>query len=418
MKAFGLLNCIAAAGLALALSVSPGLADVTVRLLHVNTTGDPFWKQIAEDYNATHKGVKVVVDYMENEAYKAKLPTLLQSDDRPDIIYSWAGGVMKAQVEAGYIQDISAAKPDFDKVIYPAPLNAYVVNGKLYGVSVQLSDVLLIYNKAMFAKAGVDPASLKTWDGFLDSITKLKAAGITPLIMGGGDKWPMHFVWSYLLMRIGGSDVLTTAETTAGGFKAPAFVEAGKRLKALADLEPFQEGWLGTKYLPSQGMFGDGKAAMVLQLNGFLQGQQKNATDGKGIPDDNIGLAPFPELPGGKGKITDTLGGVQGFLLTKDAPPEALDFLKFFVSAEEQKAAAEAGVYVPATKGTDGFIKNPLVAEVARAISHSTWHQNFLDQDLGPSVGRVVNDVSVAIAAGDMTPEEGAEQIQDAWDQR
>jgi raffinose/stachyose/melibiose transport system substrate-binding protein len=30
----------------------------------------------------------------------------------------------------------------------------------------------------------------------------------------------------------------------------------------------------------------------------------------------------------------------------------------------------------------------------------------------------VVNDVSVAIAAGDMTPEDGAQQIQDAWDQR
>ena len=58
------------------------------------------------------------------------------------------------------------------------------------------------------------------------------------------------------------------------------------------------------------------------------------------------------------------------------------------------------------------------MAEIARAISNSTWHQNFLDQDLGPSVGRVVNDVSVAIAAGDMTPEEGAQQIQDAWDQR
>jgi raffinose/stachyose/melibiose transport system substrate-binding protein len=157
---------------------------------------------------------------------------------------------------------------------------------------------------------------------------------------------------------------------------------------------------------------------MVVQLNGFIQGQQKNATDGKGIPFEQIGLAPFPTVPGGKGQITDTLGGLQGFLVTKDAPPEAADFLKFFATAEQQKAAAEAGVYVPAVNGTDAFIQNPLVAEVARAISGSTWHQNFLDQDLGPSVGRVVNDVSVAIAAGDMTPEEGAQQIQEAWDQR
>jgi raffinose/stachyose/melibiose transport system substrate-binding protein len=412
-------KALASASLALALAAVPALAqDVTVRLLHVNQTGDPFWKQVAEDYNASHPGVKVVVEYMENEAYKAKLPTLLQSDDRPDIIYSWAGGVMEAQIEAGYIEDISAHKANFEKTVYGAPIGAYVVDGKLYGVPMQLSEVLLIYNKALLEKAGVDPASMETWDGFLEAVKKLKGAGVTPLIMGGGDKWPMHFVWSYLLMRIGGSDVLTTAQSADDGFMAEPFIEAGKRLAELAALEPFQEGWLGTKYLPSQGMFGDGLGAIAVQLNGFIQGQQKNATDGKGIPNEQIGLAPFPSLPGGKGQTSDTLGGLQGFLVTKGAPPEAIDFLKFFATAEEHKGAAEAGVYVPAIKGTDGFIQNPLVAQVARYIADSTWHQNFLDQQLGPSVGRVVNDISVAIAAGDMTPEEGAAQIQEAWNQR
>jgi raffinose/stachyose/melibiose transport system substrate-binding protein len=414
-----LMKALAGACLAFAVSIAAAHAeDVTVRLLHVNQTGDPYWKQIAADYNAKHPGVKVIVDYMENEAYKAKLPTLLQSEDRPDIIYSWAGGVLNAQVEAGYIEDISAHRADFEKTVYGAPLGAYVIDGKLYGIPIQLSEVLLIYNKGLLDKAGVDPASLQTWDGFLAALKKTKGAGVTPLIMGGGDKWPMHFVWSYLLMRIGGPDVLTTAKATGGGFTAQPFVEAGVKLKELAALEPFQEGWLGTKYLPSQGLFGDGKGAMALQLNGFLQGQQKNATDGKGIPDGQLGLAPFPSIEGGKGKVTDTLGGLQGFLIAKGAPAEAIDFLKYFASPEAQKAAAESGVYVPAIKGTDAFIKNPLVAEVARAIANSTWHQNFLDQDLGPSVGRVVNDISVAIAAGEMTPEEGAQQIQEAWDQR
>ncbi|MBN9026519.1 MAG: carbohydrate ABC transporter substrate-binding protein, partial [Rhizobiales bacterium] len=40
---------------------------------------------------------------------------------------------------------------------------------------------------------------------------------------------------------------------------------------------------------------------------------------------------------------------------------------------------------------------------------------NFLDQDLGPAVGRVVNDVSVEIVSGQMSPEDAAQQIQDAW---
>ena len=155
---------LAGAVFAAALGMMPALAeDVTVRLLHVNQTGDKFWKQAAENYNASHPGVKVIVDYMENEAYKAKLPTLLQSDDRPDIIYSWAGGVMRAQIEAGYIEDISAHKADFEKTIYAAPLNAYVVDGKLYGISIQLSEVLLIYNKALLDKLGVTLPDPTKW---------------------------------------------------------------------------------------------------------------------------------------------------------------------------------------------------------------------------------------------------------------
>jgi hypothetical protein len=77
INALRFLKTIVGAGLALAIGTAAAVAqDVTVRMLHVNETGDPFWKKIAEDYNATHKGVKVIVDYMENEAYKAKLPDL------------------------------------------------------------------------------------------------------------------------------------------------------------------------------------------------------------------------------------------------------------------------------------------------------------------------------------------------------
>ena len=67
------------------------------------------WQQAAKDFAAEHPGVKVDVQYLENEAYKAKLPTLLQSDERPNIIYSWSGGVMRAQNEAGFLADVTDA---------------------------------------------------------------------------------------------------------------------------------------------------------------------------------------------------------------------------------------------------------------------------------------------------------------------
>ena len=71
--------------------------------------------------------------------------------------------------------------------------------------------------------------------------------------------------------------------------------------------------------------------------------------------------------------------------------------------------------YLPAIIGTDAYIQNPLFADVAKTIAGASVLQNFLDQELGPSVGRAVNDASVAIAAGDMKPEDGATLVQDAW---
>ena len=83
-------------------------------------------------------------------------------------------------------------------------------------------EVVFFYNKELVAKAGVDPTTIKTWDDFLAAVKKIKEAGITPIIMGGGEKWPMHFYWSYLVMREGGAagadqcaaPATTTASTT------------------------------------------------------------------------------------------------------------------------------------------------------------------------------------------------------------
>ncbi len=54
-------------------------------------------------------------------------------------------------------------------------------DGHIYGLARDVSEVVLWYNKALFEQAGVDPASMATWDGFLAGVQKIKDAGITPL---------------------------------------------------------------------------------------------------------------------------------------------------------------------------------------------------------------------------------------------
>ena len=137
----------------------------------------------------------------------------------------------------------------------------------------------------------------------------------------------------------------------------------------------------------------------MLQGNFMLNSMRANSADKKGIPDDKLGWFPFPTTPGGKGDASDTLGGLNGWLVTKGSPKEAVDFLKFFSTPELQREAAARGFYIPVVKGTQDAISNPILRRIAENVERSQYHQIFYDQMLGPSVGAVVNDVSADIAA-------------------
>ena len=415
-----LLRSLALVVAGLALTVATAAAETTVKWLHIETNPAQvkIWEEVARAFEAQHPGVKVEMQFLENEAYKAKLPTILQSKDRPHIIYSWAGGVLKAQIEAGVLEDITPAMKGYSDQLAPAALAAFTQDGKIYGVPMVLSQALFLYNKDLMAKAGVDGTKIKTWDDLLAAVKALKTAGVTPIVVGGADKWPLHFYWTYLAMRAGGKPVFEAAmRNENGGFAGETFVKAGELFKQLVDLQPFQNGFLGFKNQPAVGYFGDGKAAMTLALSNVYLLQRALAADKTGLSDDKLGWFDFPTVAGGKGDASDTLGGITGWLVTKGSPKEAVEFLKFFVSPEVQKRLAAGNFIVPVVAGADAGFSSAFMRNVAQNLAHSKYHQNFLDQTLGPSVGRVVNDATAEIAGGSMTPKEAAQAIQDAWKQ-
>jgi raffinose/stachyose/melibiose transport system substrate-binding protein len=405
---------------ALALGSGAALAQTTVKWLHIEANPVPvkIWEEVAREYEAKNPGVKIEMQYLENEAYKAKAPTLLQSRDRPHIIFSWAGGVLKSQVEAGVLEDITPAMQGYKDNLSASAVDAFTVNGKIYGVPYGVSQVGFMANKDLLAKAGVDAGKIAGYDDFLDAVKKLKAAGITPLAVGGADKWPVHFYWTHLAVRLGGKAAMQAAlKGQDGGFEGETFQKSGELFKQLVDLQPYQNGFLGFKSQQAIGHFGDGKAAMLLAISSFYHTQKVFAVDKTGVPDDKLAWINFPTVTGGKGQPSDTLGGINGWLVTKGAPKEAVAFLKYFVSAEPQKRLAAGNFIVPVYKGAEVGLGSAFMRNIAQNIANSTYHQNFYDQDLGPSVGRVVNDATTEIAAGTMTPKQAAKAIQDAFRQ-
>ncbi|SCB22412.1 ABC transporter substrate-binding protein [Rhizobium hainanense] len=423
-KALRIAAIAATTGLAILAGATGAAADTVVKWLHLET--DPnyvaVWRKIADQYEAKHPGTKIEMQFLANEAFKAKLPTLLQSKDAPDFFFSWGGGVLKQQQQTGTLLDLTAAMNAKDgawlKSYNQAAVKGLTFDNKISAVPYKLGTVSFFYNKALFAKAGVDASAIKTWDDYLAAVKKIKDAGIAPIAGGGGEKWPIHFYWSYLVMRDGGQQVFNDAKNGKGnGFNDPSIIKAGEQLAALGKLEPFQPGYLGTTWPQALGVFGDGKAAMILGFENTVANQRTNSGDGKGQADDNIGRFAFPAVTGGAGLPTDTLGGLNGWAVTKKAPPEALDFLAYLTNAENERTMAQAGMIIPVAVGAEDGVKGPLMHEAADQLAHSTWHQNFFDQDLGPSVGRVVNDVAVGIVSGQITPKDGAQQVQDAFEQ-
>ena len=412
-------SCLVAA----ATSAAMAQDQKTVTLMHVEQTPAyvEMWRKVADQYEAAHPGVKIDLQFLENEAFKAKLPTLLQSNDAPDLFYSWTGGVLEAQDDAGAVRDITpemqADGGAWANSYLPATIGAVTFGDRTLCVPQKISYISFFYNKPLFEKAGVNADDIKTWSDFLAAVKALKDAGITPIAAGGGDKWPLHFYWSYLAIRLGGQEAFDAAKAGQGdGFTSEPFVEAFQKLKELGEMEPFQAGYLGTRWQDTLALFGDGRAAMLLSFDNTAARQAAAAADGKGIAPEDLGVFPFPAVEGGAGEPTDTFGGVNCFVVSRDASPEAIDFVKFFTGKEAETQMAAIGMMIPAAKGAGEAITDPLVLKSSNDLAKSNFHQLFLDQDLGPSTGRVVNDVTVEVVSGSMDPEEAAQEIQDAFE--
>jgi raffinose/stachyose/melibiose transport system substrate-binding protein len=395
-------------------------AETVIRILHLQSVAKirEIWQEAAQQYESAHPGVKVKFDYLENEAFKAKLPTLLQSKDRPSAFHSWGGGVMFEQVSSGICQDITKAVTEggFKDTFYPATIQNFTVEGKIYGLPNDVAPVVFWYNKDLCQKAGVDPTKIQSWDDFIDAVNKCKAAGITPAAVGGKDEWPLHFYAAMLMMRILGKDGMEAVyQDKNGGLTNPDVVKAFKLYQDFTALEPFQKGYLANTYAEAAGTFHDGKTAFHLMGTWDLVEGRADSADKKGLPNEKLGWFFFPEVKGGKGKANDLFASLDGWLVTKDAPKETIDFMKVWLGKDTQNKLAAPGLFIPAVKGTAEVIQDPFLKQIAAEIGRSQWIQIAMDQLLGPDTGRVFNDMCADLSSGKTTPEKATKAIEDSW---
>ena len=377
-----------------------------------NDPGLSDWQAMADAFTAENPGVKINITVMENEAFKAALQTNLQAGDVPDLFQSWGGGGLREQVDAGLVRDVTDDVAGFIGDLSEGAVGLYQVDGKQYGVPYNAGMVGFWYNKALFEQAGID-APPATWDELLEDVQALKDAGITPIAVGAGDKWPAHFWYSYLMVRLGGAEAMEQIAAT-NDFNVPNVIQAGEKVGELVALEPFQAGFLGAAWDAPDGESGTmaSEAAAMDLMGQWAPGAfatQAGVEGAANLPWE-LGWFPFPAVDGGAGAATDAFGGADGFAVGKDAPPEAIAFLEFITNQANQETwAANSGL--PVNTAAMASVSDPNMKMVLEGLGNATFVQLYLDQFFTAEVGAQVNDQTALLFAGETTPEDAAAAI-------
>ena len=123
----------------------------------------------------------------------------------------------------------------------------------------------------------------------------------------------------------------------------------------------------------------------------------------------------FPAIRGGKGKITEVIGGGNGYAVGKNAPQAAVDFLKYLDNKKNNTTWAQVSSIIPTVKGAEAGLTDPNAKMVKAIVDKCTFFQLYLDQFLSPAAGGTVNDAVQTILAGTATPAQAMATIQKAF---
>jgi len=395
-----------------------GGGDVTLTWWHNSNTGEgkDYYDKVAADFEAANPGVTIDVQAMQHEDMVTKLEAAWQSGDVPDVYMERGGGELADKVEAGLVKDLTEAAGETVEKL-GGSVNGWTVDGRTYGLPFSLGVVGFWYNTELFEQAGITEAPT-TMEDLYAAIDKLKAAGIDPISVGAGDKWPAAHYWYYFALRECSEEVLSDAVTSLD-FTDQCFVRAGEDLAELVAKEPFNPGFLTT---PAQsgptsasGLLATRKVAMELAGHwepGVMQGLTE---DEQGLGE-ATGWFAFPEVEGGEGDQSAALGGGDAWAVPADAPDQAVDFVEYLLSDEIQKGFAELDMGLPTNPTASQYVADPALAKLLEVRDAAGYVQLYFDTAFGTSVGGAMNDAIALAFAGQATPQEIVDAIQSAAD--
>ncbi|MBV9491120.1 MAG: sugar ABC transporter substrate-binding protein [Verrucomicrobia bacterium] len=187
-----------------------------------------WWEDMAKAWNTSHD-VKVELQFVPNAEYMngSKLQTAFASGQGPDLFIISPGDFLR-YYNGGVLMDLTpymedAAKKDF----YENVMETRIVDGKIYGLPMEVEPMAMYYGKKAFADAGLSEADLpKTWEQLLEVAKKLTKGNQFGCVFETTPGYYQTFSW-YPFMWQGGGDIVTK-DGRKSAFNSEATVQALK----------------------------------------------------------------------------------------------------------------------------------------------------------------------------------------------
>jgi len=386
--------------------------NVTIKMFQFKVEIAEQLQNLVNEYEK-ETGVKIQIETVGGGAdYGAALKAKFNSGDKPDIFNN--GGFSDLDLWLENLEDLS--DQPWVKDLVKGTDEPMTHDGKLYGMPIGVEGYGFIYNKDLFAQAGITELP-KTLSQLEDAAKKLQDKGITPFINGYGEWWVLgnHFV--NLPFAYQADPNAFIAGLNDGSQKIPGN-EVFANWTKLFDLTVKYGGKnpLQTDYNTQVTEFATGKAAMT------QQGNWTQVQISKTNPDVNIGFLPMPISEDAAANDKLFVGVPNNWVVNKNSSvkEEAKAFLNWMVTSETGKNyITKEFKFIPALT-TISATEEDLGALASDIMKYNkegkvlSW--NWFKFPQGEASSKKFGDAMQGYVGGQQSKEQMLEAFQSTWD--